>query len=897
MPGAAKWVPMVDSATGKTVEVHPADARSALESEQYTVETPEQAKLREYQKTAGIAEGVKSFSEHAAGSASFGLTDAILSDNPEYRANRQLRDQTYGAAPIAGDAFGYIAPGLGEAKLVGTAGKIAKGIAAPVSAVSRVAGGAGRIAEVLVAKEGAGALRKIAGKAIGGVVSGGLEGAAMGAGAALSEASMQDKELTAELLLSHARDGALIGGTMGGALGGGIEALSLGAKGLKSSGVAKSIPGIGDALGAAEGAGGLSGLAETKALTSFGALGSDIKRIVKEGGSEAPNRIGRRIIDEAGFAGEGAFGRAIKHDLNSAAELATEKVGHYTQQLRDVYKGLDAAGDKLEAATLLRSIDEQVLAPLRGSKYGGDAKIAAAIESEIRPISEAVAKAEAVKTSSEALRSFDSKLGQFKESLGANPLSREMFSGINQELNALKNQLRTAGLDDVAKGLESAANDLRSAFSTPAKGTGIARQEARFYAARKTLGRVAGEAEEKAATAAVPSLSYDEVWKLRQRVDMDVKNWAVTSDPRVGAYRDLRGVLKSEIERQAEKTGLASEFKAANSGVSDWIKVEKIAKERAGMAAGNRTIGLTDTIAGTVGGSAGAILGGGIGAAAGGLVFGTANKLMRSSAGDRLFSTLANKASNWRNVVQASDRAAIDLSRQVQRSISTEPIERSAAGISSKEAIEYDTQRKRLIERQGDQGRLLTELTDQLQGVSEVAPELTMATVAAGSRGLAYLRANLPQVPGYPDLQSEATKDKLDVPDSQRAEWLRLAKSIMRPASILTESKDGTLTPQQVEGVKATTPALYSAMQAQALERLTDDAARGRIPSYEDRLRLSTLTGVPLDSTLNPDVMKAYKNVYASFSAQPQQNGSPMPNSGRKTNFASRRESLDDRNT
>jgi hypothetical protein len=57
------------------------------------------------------------------------------------------------------------------------------------------------------------------------------------------------------------------------------------------------------------------------------------------------------------------------------------------------------------------------------------------------------------------------------------------------------------------------------------------------------------------------------------------------------------------------------------------------------------------------------------------------------------------------------------------------------------------------------------------------------------------------------------------------------------------------------------------------------------------------LTGVPLDSTLNPDVMKAYKNVYASFSAQPQQNGSPMPTSGRKTNFASRRESLDDRNT
>lgn len=896
MPAPAqKWVRMV-SPSGVTEEVRADTARVAID-DGYTIETPEQAAVREYQKqnSGSITEGLKSVGEHAASLASSGVSDAILSENPEYRKNRQLRDETFKGAATFGDVVGYLAPGIGAARLAGVAGRAAKAVAAPVSAVSKLASGAGKYAEGLVAKEGMGAARGILSKGVGGAVSGLVEGGAAGAGQALSEASIQDKPLTAELLLDHVRSGAMIGGALGGAIGGGVEALSLGGRALKSSGIANQIPGVGDVLGGIGGPKGLSGLAETKALTSFGALGSDIKRIVKEGGADAPNRIGRRIIDEAGFAGDGAVGRAVKHDLNSAAELASERVGHYTERLRGVYKGLDAAGEKLEASTLLRSIDEQVLAPLRGSKYGGDAKIAQAIESEIKPLTEAVQRAEAVKGSGDLLRNFDEKLAAFKVSLGPKPLTREAFQSANQELSAIKKQLHEAGLSDVAKSLDNAGNDLRSAFHTPSKGLGIARQEARFASARKSLGKATAELDAKAATVGTPTLSYDEVWKLRQRVDADIKNWSVTADPRAGAYRDLRGVLKGEVEKQAERTGLAKEFSEANAGVSDWIKVEKIVKERAGMAAGNRTVGLTDTISGTAGGTLGAVLGGGLGAAAGGLAFGTVNKLIRSSAGDRLFSTLANKASNWRNVVQAGDSAAISLSRKVASTVESKPVERSLTGLSSREAQDYDSQRKRLLERQGDQERMVAELDTQLAGVREIAPELTTATIAAGARGLAYLQDKLPQVPGYHDLQSEATKSKLDVPDSQRAEWLRLAKSVLRPSSILADTKSGLLTPQQVEGVKSTAPALYSAMQVQALEKLTDDASRGRVPSYEDRLRLSTLTGVPLDASLQPEVMSAYQKAFAlSRAAQQPKQGRPMP-SGRKTNFASRRENLTDR--
>jgi len=224
-------VTMIDPATGDAVPIHPDDVGTAAE-QGFTVETDQARKVREYQdaNSGSFAEGAKAFSENALSSATLGLSDVALSQLPGYSEGRQMRDETFRGAGMAGQAAGFLVPGLGEVKALGTAGKFAKVVGAPASAASRLATRTGSLAERLVAGAAPGGARRVIAKGVGGAVGGAVEGGIIGAGQALSESAIQNKELTAELLLSHVRDGAAIGGVLGGGLGAGIEALAIGGR-------------------------------------------------------------------------------------------------------------------------------------------------------------------------------------------------------------------------------------------------------------------------------------------------------------------------------------------------------------------------------------------------------------------------------------------------------------------------------------------------------------------------------------------------------------------------------------------------------------------------------------------------------------------------------------------
>lgn len=887
-PAKPGWVAMVDPLTGEARNVHPDDVQAALD-QRWTVETPEQAKIRQYQQANGgsFTEGAKALGEHALSSATLGLSDVALSQLPGYNEQRQLRDETFRAPGMAGEALGFLAPGLGEVKALGTAGKAAKAIAAPVGMAAKASAKVGAAAERLIAGNAPGALRSIAAKGLGSAAAGAVEGGIIGAGQALSDASIHDKEFTAELLLSHVRDGAEIGGALGGGLGAGLETLSVAGRKLRGA------PGISEVLG---GSRGIEGLAQTKALTSFGALGSDIKRIIKEGGVDAPHRIGQRILDEAEFAGPGALGRAVKHDIDSAAEFASGRVQHYTDELRSVYRKLDEGGQRVEVSTVLADIDEKVLAPLRASKHGGDHGIARAIEGDLDPLISAARKADDVRVAGELVTELRGNVARLDEAIRAKaPTSRALLEGIEADAKAMRSQFESAGMREATRELDAITGNLRSAFHTVERG-GLqgTRQAARLERAQAALEKLAQKANEAVATRGKATLSYDDIWKLRQRVDRDIKNWsaqALHDSPTAHAYRGLRDALKGQIEQQVSRTGLAKEFANANAGVSDWIRVEKIAKERSGSLAGNRSLGLTDTIMGAAGIGLGGVAGGAVS------ILGVlGNKFIRSPAGDRTMATMANSYANWRNVVQASDKSATQLAKQARSTVSATPVRVSSIGFSSRLSMQYDRQRDAIAERHRDQERMVAELSEQLGGIREVSPELADATIRAGSRGINYLAAILPDAPGYPDLKSLATKTADDVPDSDKMALLKVAKAVDKPRSILSEAKLGTLTPSQVDAVRDNYPALYSAIQTEVLDEVTRDAERGRIPDHQRRLELGILTGSPLDASARPDVIAAYQAIYDEAQAP---HGQAQPGlsiaSGKARKYASRRSSFTDR--
>lgn len=890
-----QWIPMVNPETQMVEEVRGDTARAALDKG-WTVETSEQRQLRQYQQEKGgsIVEGAKAAGEHALSSATLGLSDVALAQDPEYREQRKLRDATFKAAGVAGEAAGFLVPGLGEVNGLGIVGRASKAIGAPVSAAGKVAAKVGTTVERVAAGAAPGAARRVASKALGGAAGGAIEGGIIGAGQALSDASIQNKELTAQLLLDHVRNGATIGGLLGGGLSAGIESLSL--AGSKVAGA--KLPPISEVLGGAKGP---DGLAQTKALTSFGALGSDIKRIVKEGGADAPNRIGQRILDEAGYSGEGAIGRAIRHDINSAVEVANERVAHYTDRLRDVYRKLDEGGQRVEISTVLGDIDQRVLGPLRSSKYGGDKTIARSIESDLDPLISAAKKADDFRVSSDLVGGFRSSVNELDQALRTgSAASRGLLSSVEADAKVMRKHFESLGQKEAVRELDgvlgnvqhvmraierSAAPGGRRFTSLPGVQKGL---DARLVNAQKAMDRLAAKTEAAAAREGRATLSYQELWDLRKRIDKDITNWTATASPNVGAYRDLREVLKDQIERQASRTGLAKEFADANSGVADWIKVQKIAKERSGSLAGNRSIGLTDTIMGAAG-----VAAGGLGGGAAAVALAAGNKFIRSPAGDRTLATLANRYSQWRKVVQASDDAAARLVSKSRGTVRAAPLREHAIGLSSRLALQYNKARERLAQAQNPE-RLLSELSGSTSGLREVSPELADATVQAGARSAAFVSSLMPQAPGFPDLKSIARKRDMDVAESDKDRFLRSLMAADSPSSILAKAHDGKLTPSDVVAAKEAAPELYDAMRASVVEEATQQAGRGRVPGYQQRLQLSILTGIPLDASARPEVIAAYQALGSEPEQQMGGHGVLPTGTGKATKFGERRRALTD---
>lgn len=174
----------------------------------------------------GIGNELKAGAAGAARTLTFGLSDVIGADIGRGEDLRKLAEQNP-TATLAGEVAGAIAPAVltgGESLVANAVGKAGAGV--------RAATAAGRAAEGAAARSLAGlAERGLAGRALATTLAkaagGAVEGAAFGAGQAVSEAALQDHELTAEQVMQSIGAGALLGGAE--VAGGPVEGVADGA--------------------------------------------------------------------------------------------------------------------------------------------------------------------------------------------------------------------------------------------------------------------------------------------------------------------------------------------------------------------------------------------------------------------------------------------------------------------------------------------------------------------------------------------------------------------------------------------------------------------------------------------------------------------------------------------
>lgn len=93
---------------------------------------------------------------------------------------------------------------------------------------------------------------------------------------------------------------------------------------------------------------------------------------------------------------------------------------------------------------------------------------------------------------------------------------------------------------------------------------------------------------------------------------------------------------------------------------------------------------------------------------------------------------------------------------------------------------------------------------------------------------------------------------------TQLAKFERYVEAAEHPLNILEDLKTGTVSPEQVETLKAVYPDLYKRIQSSVMEQVS---TAENIP-YSKRLQLGLLLDIPADSSLTPAVIKSLQTTF-----------------------------------
>lgn len=158
---------------------------------------------------------------------------------------------------------------------------------------------------------------------------------------------------------------------------------------------------------------------------------------------------------------------------------------------------------------------------------------------------------------------------------------------------------------------------------------------------------------------------------------------------------------------------------------------------------------------------------------------------------------------------------------------------------------------------------------------ADSAPMAAAATAQAANRAMGFLATKLPpQGPSRNPLQPE-----LDVPrvsDTEMSRFLRYAKAVESPTSVLSDLANGTLSREGVESLRVVYPKVYEQIQSEILANM--GAIHDRL-AYSDRIQLGILFNVPTDVSLQPEfiaLMQSQFMVQDGPDGMPQVSGSSI---------------------
>jgi hypothetical protein len=131
----------------------------------------------------------------------------------------------------------------------------------------------------------------------------------------------------------------------------------------------------------------------------------------------------------------------------------------------------------------------------------------------------------------------------------------------------------------------------------------------------------------------------------------------------------------------------------------------------------------------------------------------------------------------------------------------------------------------------------------------KVAPKVATGVAAVTSRAVSYLASQAPpgRMPGGVLAGPDA---KPRYSDTELSKFQRTVDAVEHPAQVIEEAKNGRLSRDGINAIRAVYPLMYQKMQEQVMSDLAK-MDPSKMP-YEQKLMIGILLGVPADDTMTP---------------------------------------------
>lgn len=143
-------------------------------------------------------------------------------------------------------------------------------------------------------------------------------------------------------------------------------------------------------------------------------------------------------------------------------------------------------------------------------------------------------------------------------------------------------------------------------------------------------------------------------------------------------------------------------------------------------------------------------------------------------------------------------------------------------------------------------------------GGDDVHPQIASSTIQAANRATSFLASKLPPLsPSKSPLQPRLEAPR--VSDAEMSKFLRYATAVEKPLTVIDDLRDGKVSREGVEALRAVFPKMYQEIQAQVASRVGEMQEK---LTYSDRLQLGILFNVATDASLAPDFVAQMQSNY-----------------------------------